>query len=115
MKNKSIEVLSTKTDKQGQYAFEKVSTGAYVISAAAPGIEFAEVKADISPSKPFLPDIYAQKFLVSGQLDFSTVTADSGRKLKFAAPGKHDVVIPIEGKEPNKVKGIYLFFLFLFR
>jgi len=94
---KSNKVHTTTTDKDGKYSFEKVETGTYTLSAKAQGIEFEEAKASISPSKPFLPDIAARKFLVSGQLDFSTVSADAGRKLKFASPGKPDVVVAIEG------------------
>jgi len=78
------------TDKQGVYFIDRIESGEYRISADVDGISFETVTTAISPSQPLLPPLVAGKFRVSGQLDFSTVSPDSERKVKIVAAAAGD-------------------------
>ena len=91
-----LKTHTTTTDKNGQYFIEKIESGTYTISAKSDGIQFSDLTAEISPSNPILPDLVAEKYLVSGQLDFSTVSSDSSRKVKLSSTGKLDMLISVE-------------------
>jgi hypothetical protein len=86
---------TAKTDKDGQYFIDRIESGTYTITAGSNGIQFNELVVDISPSKPILPPIMAEKFQVSGSLDFSTVSPDTSRKVKLSSPGKPDISISV--------------------
>ena len=89
-------VHSTTTNQDGEYFIDKIETGTYTISVTAEGVEFVDVTAAVSPSSPVLPAMTAARFLVSGVLDFSTVSPDSGRRVQLRSPGRPDLVVPVE-------------------
>jgi len=83
------------TGKKGEYYIEKIESGTYTISVQAEGIEFKTVKAEISPRSPVVPAVKAGRFLVSGVLDFSTVSPDSNRKVLIASTGRSDLKLDV--------------------
>jgi len=80
----SGKVFPTVTDDGGRYYLESLESGLYILAAKSDGVEFLSLKPDISPTNPVLPLLVASKFLVSGQLDFSSAGPDPSRLVVLA-------------------------------
>jgi len=88
--------LTAVTAADGRFYVDSLESGSYSLTATFPGLEFPQVKADVSPSSPSLPSLVANKYLVSGQLDLSTASHDPARLVIFSSKGRPDVSIPTE-------------------
>jgi len=92
----SVKTLTCQTGPDGQYYLDSLESGSYTLTAKHPGLEFPQLTVDVSPSSPTLPSITATKYMVSGQLDFSTASHDPARLVVFSSKGRPDVSIPTE-------------------
>ena len=88
--------VSVKTDKSGQYTVDSLTTATYTITASFPGLEFPQIKAEVSPTTPELPVLTASKFRVTGQLDYTTVAHDSARKIIVSSKNRPDLSVSVE-------------------
>jgi len=92
----SAKTLTCQTGPDGQYDLDSLETGSYKLTAKFPGLEFPQLTVEVSPSSPTLPSVTATKYMVSGQLDFSTASHDPARLVVFSSKGRPDVSIPTE-------------------
>jgi len=92
----SGDVIKTSTSEDGKYYLDKVQADTYDLSAVGVGMEFPTLSIEVSPKKPVLPELIASKFLVSGQLDFSSAVQDSARRVVFTSQTLASVSIPTD-------------------
>jgi len=91
--NKDLTCLS---EADGQYYLDSLESGTYTLTAKYQGLEFPQLTVSVSPVSPTLPPLIATKYLVSGQLDYSTASHDPARMVVFSSKGRPDVSIPTE-------------------
>jgi hypothetical protein len=92
----TAKTLSCQTGPDGQYYLDSLETGSYTLTAKHPALECPQLTVVVSPSFPTLPSVTATKYMVSGQLDFSTACHDPARLVVFSSKGRPDVSIPTE-------------------
>ena len=87
---------SVVSDQEGRYSLDSITSDTYTITAQLPGMEFTPVSVQVSPASPALPSIIASKFLVTGQLDYSTVAHDTARKIIVSSKNNKDILVDVD-------------------